>query len=500
MTPLEKTVQAGLDIDQLRLIIDLIDACALFILDHEHRVCLHNRVAQRLAGNTVEADAWLRGAHFHSLADKRILCGDTSPLTLLMGLNNTTSLQAGWLDQAGAEHAFEFRVIPVEPGRLWIVSVRDRTDDWMLGESLAQIADAPDQAANLFHVTHDLGNVFGIAQLAAQGLAGFDLPEAARGKVQDILDACDRGSALMDGLLDPAVTGQRVQAVVDVPAILTSTATLLGRILPKTVTLALDLPDGSYLARCERGELEAAILQVLSHMRKTILDGPGAAGAITLGLHIRSGMLEIVARIENGHISPDLRDTYFNRQRAMSGTGLGLVAAEAFARRAGGQLQFHHHSDGGLQGTLSLPQADHPETVPAGTEAAMQDCLIGYRILLVETDGHLRTMMTEVLRQSGANVATAQNGDEALYTLTHEAEPDVMITTPTLPGDVGFTELSNRVARGHPDMRVIIVTGSPDVQASLPGALSALVLRKPVHLPALRNAIRLSPPRQDRPG
>ena len=82
------------------------------------------------------------------------------------------------------------------------------------------------------------------------------------------------------------------------------------------------------------------------------------------------------------------------------------------------------------------------------------------RILVVEDDGIVRHTICIMLEQEGYEVATADDGFDALMHLQHEM-PDVMISDLNMPQMSGF-ELLSVVRRRFPNILVIATSGAYD--------------------------------------
>jgi DNA-binding response OmpR family regulator len=94
-----------------------------------------------------------------------------------------------------------------------------------------------------------------------------------------------------------------------------------------------------------------------------------------------------------------------------------------------------------------------------------------HRVLLVDDDGAVRSMMNEALTRKGFSVITASSVQEALRHIADEAF-DVLITDLHMPeaGD-GFTVVS-AMRHSQPQALTLLVSGYPDVES----AMAAIVL------------------------
>lgn len=126
--------------------------------------------------------------------------------------------------------------------------------------------------------------------------------------------------------------------------------------------------------------------------------------------------------------------------------------------------------------------------------------MTGGRILVVDDDEAIRTVVSEALRRDGHRVATAASVAEQRAMLTSFA-PDLLITDVILPDGNGLDLLPEWLA-AHPDMPVIIFSAqntlSTAVRATEQGAFE--YLPKPFDLDELCRAVRDGLRRHDNRG
>jgi CheY-like chemotaxis protein len=106
------------------------------------------------------------------------------------------------------------------------------------------------------------------------------------------------------------------------------------------------------------------------------------------------------------------------------------------------------------------------------------------RILVVEDHAPTRLAMSRLIRQTGADVITARDGEEALgYLLTQRF--DVLLTDLRMPVMDGFELMQHamKLPESHRPARVIAISGEYEASA-LRGAPVAF-LAKPFNLDAL---------------
>ena len=114
---------------------------------------------------------------------------------------------------------------------------------------------------------------------------------------------------------------------------------------------------------------------------------------------------------------PYSRETTFSA-RPTVGTGLGMSIVKSLVQQMSGEISVESKLGEGSRFTVTLPLkvAEHQEQAPASgcTQDGNFDWSV--RTILVAEDNEInREIMTELLRQLGAHVLTAVNGQEAVH-------------------------------------------------------------------------------------
>ena len=119
-----------------------------------------------------------------------------------------------------------------------------------------------------------------------------------------------------------------------------------------------------------------------------------------------------------------------------------------------------------------------------------QDLAAPGRVLLVDDQEELRRLFRRTLAKDGHDVATATNGRDAIAQAQRERF-DVVISDVRMP-DMGGVELLQALRQADPDLPVLLVSGSPDLETAMKavefGAFEFLV--KPVAFDKLRASAR----------
>jgi len=139
--------------------------------------------------------------------------------------------------------------------------------------------------------------------------------------------------------------------------------------------------------------------------------------------------------------------------------GLGLTVVRSLVRLHAGEV--HARSEGlgtGSELIVSIPMTEKGTSVrePKAPTAVVEGMR---RIVLVEDNEDIRTMLEELLQLAGHSVATAANGPDGLAAIQRE-RPDLAFVDIGLPGFDGF-ELARRVRASNPagGVRLVAVSG-----------------------------------------
>lgn len=145
------------------------------------------------------------------------------------------------------------------------------------------------------------------------------------------------------------------------------------------------------------------------------------------------------------------------------GTGLGLSASHGIVENHGGEINVTSEPGKGTRFEIILPLHE-PASQPASMTAETNGTHACARVLVVEDEERVRTLLKDAFRAEGHEVTEAGTGAEALK-LLDAGKFDLLIC------DLGLPELSGlHVARWvkefKPELPVIIATGYSEMIAA----------------------------------
>jgi signal transduction histidine kinase len=144
--------------------------------------------------------------------------------------------------------------------------------------------------------------------------------------------------------------------------------------------------------------------------------------------------------------------------RSEGGLGLGLTLVRTLVELHGGTVSAHSGGVGaGSEFLVRLPLAAEAPAPAEPARAASPEGAAGRRVLVVDDNGDVVEVMSELLRLSGYEVAIAHDAPEALRVATR-FDPEVAVLDIGLPVMDGY-ELARRLRLANPAVRLVAVTG-----------------------------------------
>jgi CheY-like chemotaxis protein len=256
-----------------------------------------------------------------------------------------------------------------------------------------------------------------------------------------------------------------------VGAALSRVGDMLVRVLPKTIALHIDVPEGLPRMQADESRLEAALLNLASNAQFAMPEG----GTLTISARselLRQGGTAANSASDALFVRIDVSDTgigmsaatlarasepFFTTRPAGHGTGLGLSTTRAFAEQSGGRFAIASTPGRGTTVSLWLPSRAEPAGLPEDPDMAAAHTI---RIVLLDDEAMIRDVMSRQLRKRGLLVDACENGAQALGILAGPQPVDLLLTDFAMP-DVPCEEFITRAHELRPGLPVIILTGFP---------------------------------------
>ncbi|WP_343228844.1 response regulator [Sphingobium sp. D43FB] len=186
-------------------------------------------------------------------------------------------------------------------------------------------------------------------------------------------------------------------------------------------------------------------------------------------------------------------DPFFTTKPLGQGTGLGLSMIHGFVRQSGGQVRLYSEPGEGSTLCLYLPRyAGALEAEYESAHAATFDQGQGETILVIDDEDAVRSLVKEVLLDSGYTVIQAADGPSGLKILQSGQSIDLLVSDVGLPGGLNGRQVADAARVSRPDLKVLFITGYAENAAVGNGLLDAgmEVVTKPFNVVALGSKVR----------
>ena len=338
-------------------------------------------------------------------------------------------------------------------------------------------------------VAHDFNNlltaILGYSDLLSERL-GADSPGVV--ELGEIRRAGERAAALISQLL--AFSRKQViePRTVDLGCLVEDSSRMIRRLIPEDVELDLELGgQGSapVLITADPNQIEQLLVNLAVNARDAMPAG-GRLSIAASSVHLREGRRGDLFDVVPGDYGLlEVRDTgagmdretlehafepFYTTKGPGEGTGLGLATVYGIVKQNQGYIWADSAPGHGAIFRIYLPtaQGEVAASEAGGVEqAAVGPGVPGAKVLLVEDEPAVRTLVREVLARQGYEVLEAPNAREALKVSAGRLDAvDLLLTDLVMPGLSG-ADLVRELQEARPDLPVIYITGYSE------GALNA---------------------------
>lgn len=458
---------------------------AVIATDEGGRVTFLNPVAERLTG-------WpLTGAAGRPLTDVFQIVNDYTRLAVenpvekvlatgkVVGLANSTVLLA----RDGRNYPIDDCAAPIvdDAGRTTgvVLVFRDVTEERRREEELRQAQKMEAIGRLAGGIAHDFNNLLtvinGYAQVVSQGLG----PESPwREPLEQVEDAGRRAADLTRQLLAFCRRQFVSTTVFDLNQVVTNSLKMLRRLLPAYIDFAIELSTAPAIVRADPVQIEQLIVNLVLNARDAMPNG----GTLRLSTTpVRRKPEQLPHPIEEPTVALIIADSgagmdaatmariwepFFTTKEVGKGTGLGLTTVYGIVKQAGGHISVESRPGEGATFTVTLPLLPDQPSVASQVEPISGLPRGSETVLLVEDNEAVRGITAMVLRSAGYTVLEAESGVQALELIARYPAPIQLLVT-----DLAMPEMSGRtlatIARSQvAGLRILVMTGYPDVPLS----------------------------------
>lgn len=359
-------------------------------------------------------------------------------------------------------------------------------------------------------VGHEINNPLQYMLLSLEeiqeSIAGNAL-ERASSAVEHALDGADRIRRVVESLRKYGLRGETLTAV-DLHEVIRAAVRIASPQLQGSASLRVEL-DAVPLVLGDEGQLVQVVVNPLVNAVQAARQN-AAHRKPEIIVHVctdAEGCAQITVSDTGTGFPPDilprLGEPYVTSRAATGGTGLGVFVTNGLVSAHHGRLSLRNAGSGGAVVQIVLPphtpaaaeslaNADRVASVPVtAVRGEAEPETTALRILLVDDEPALLTVLARILDRRGHAVTTATNGYAAFELASHRPF-DLVISDLTMPECTGV-ELASLLESSYPALRqrLIVMTGGAmtDEHAEFLARDDVMMLEKPVRIHALEGAV-----------
>jgi len=342
-------------------------------------------------------------------------------------------------------------------------------------------------------LAHDFNNlltaILGYAGLLESSLEPDD-PRCA--DVQEIEKAGQRAAHLTSQLL--AFSRKQIlnPVVLQLNDLVTDLSRMLSRLAGEHVEFCQQLASPLSPIKADASQIEQILVNLVVNARDAMRDG-GRLTLATADVALDEGFGRVLGVKPGGYVSLSVTDTgtgmddetkrrifepFFTTKEVGKGTGLGLATVFGIVKQSDGAIAVHSEKGHGASFQLYFPAVAEQPTARVSREV---DVLTpgSSRILLVEDDASVRTLVHTVLERHGHHVVEA-SPTAAIERITGGEAFDLIISDVVMPGMSGPL-MAKQLTAIRPDLPILFISGFATDVVSHHGVITADTpfLRKP---------------------
>ena len=237
-----------------------------------------------------------------------------------------------------------------------------------------------------------------------------------------------------------------------------------------TVTIDLVIAGDLWSAEIDTEQIGQALYNILLNARQAMPEGgiievraenvvfDGDSPSLRNGGYVMISVRDHGCGIE-ADVLPRIFDPYFTTKQ--SGSGLGLATVHAIIAKHEGRITVQSIPGGETTFSVYLPACKAAQPAESGVGQQLQTG--SGRILVMDDEEALRTLLAQILKRLGYEVECARDGTEAinLYQKAKDSGRrfDIVLVDLTIPGGMGGKEVAARLREVDDSVILIVSSG-----------------------------------------
>ncbi len=321
-------------------------------------------------------------------------------------------------------------------------------------------------------VAHDFNNILcGMIGNISLLKRGHSTDEKAYKMLDTVEKAGFRAANLTKQLLTFARRNVLAIEPVNINEVVNNVIALFENTISKLITIKLELPESLPFVQGDTTQLEQVVMNLCVNARDAMPKG----GTLTIKTDLQTlddefclshpdAMPEdyIVLQVSDegtgmsDEVLSRIFEPFFTTKEFGKGTGLGLAIAYGIIKSHNGVCDIESTPEKGTTFTIYLPVYEESFKEKMISISSGQE--IRKKIMIIDDEVVITTMLKEHLQNMGCRVLVAANGEEAINTLSENMDIDLAIldiNMPIMDGRDAFSSMKEI----KPGLKVLVATG-----------------------------------------
>ena len=325
-------------------------------------------------------------------------------------------------------------------------------------------------------IAHDFNNILSSVIYSTE-LVMMNTSEEAEeySDLERIIKVCQRGKIRIKQIMSYIRSKEQRKQQVNLVDVLNQSLTLLGNVIPSTITIKKEISDSQCFTSGIFYQLVQVIINILTNAVHALEGRTDPFIKVKLSVKDESSPPNghnlkseyIIIEIEDngcGIIKENAKkifDPLFTTKSEKEGTGLGLSVVQEIIKRHQGSIKVFSKLNHGTTFKIYLPHDKTFCNVKEPKQNLEKKIHQGHgrTVLVVDDDKHLGHSLSKVLQNIGYNILLANDGEEGLTIFSENKNKiNLVLADQDMPLLTGI-EFSKKIYKLNPLVPVIIMTG-----------------------------------------
>ena len=328
--------------------------------------------------------------------------------------------------------------------------------------------------------------------------------DRSRQNCEQIKKAGERAARLTRQLLTFSRQQVLEPTVLNLNAVVVDLEKMLKRVIGEDVEFRISLDSRLGSVKADRGQVEQVLMNLVVNARDAMPNGGrliietsnvvledefaqqrGYPQRCYVGLSVTDDGIGMDADTQARIFEP-----FFTTKEVGKGTGLGLSTVYGAITQSGGHIEVLSRVGEGTTFRIYLPTVKEPvrEQKPKTRVERRMGSL--ETILLVEDEDALRTLIGDLLINSGYNVLQAESPEKALVLVKQFSGPIHLLLTDVIMPGMNGRALAQQLTALRPELKVVYMSGYAGFKQSQILEAPCVLLAKPFEWDTLLSKLR----------